>query len=174
MKYLLACVLGALFGLAVSALLSKWFRWAESDGVRALKENSPADHIPIQELSSGRAWAVTADGLVLWDDDARALFRFRDVDSVERTIPRENARICNLSWFDDSIYLSDTDFSHCQFIRCKLIDDGGPFSMQDCFMDSCTIRSANDADPQPAHEIAKERQYRNSEKRPLTNRTRED
>lgn len=88
------------------------------------------------------------------------------------TPPRENARICNLSWFDDTIYLSDTDFSHCQFIRCKLIDDGGPFSMKDCFMDSCTIRSANAVEPQPANGSRGERQY--NDKRPLTNRTRED
>lgn len=85
-------------------------------------------------------------------------------------LPRENAQICNLSWFDDTIPLSDTDFSHCQFIRCKLIDDGGPFSMEDCFMDNCTIYSASVR--QPANESREERRYSGPKqgipKRPLT------
>lgn len=88
---------------------------------------------------------------------------------------RENARICNLSWFDDTIYLSDTDFSHCQFIRCKLIDDGGPFSMEECFMDSCTIQSANVLESQLMNDSRAERRYNGPKygipKRPLTNST---
>lgn len=94
---------------------------------------------------------------------------------IERTIPRENARICNLSWFDDTIYLSDTDFSHCQFIRCKLVDDGGPFSMEECFLDSCTIQSANVLESQLMNDSRAECRYNGPKygipKRPLTNST---
>lgn len=120
------------FGLHISLAALLALLWNERHrlklvGVRALKPS-------IEEMS----------GLLSADAD---IF-------PERTIPRENARICNLSWFDDTIYLSDTDFSHCQFIRCKLIDDGGPFSMEDCFIESCTIRSANAVEPQPANVTA--------------------
>ena len=76
----------------------------------------------------------------------------REAEGERRNVPRENAQICNLSWFDAIIPLGDTDFSHCQFIRCKLLDDGGPFSMKDCFLDHCTIQSANVQDEEPANE----------------------
>ena len=50
------------------------------------------------------------------------------------------AKICNMIWTDRAVMLGDTDFSRCRFIHCTLIDDG-PFSMQGCFMDNCTIRT---------------------------------
>lgn len=58
MKYLLACVLGTLFGLTVSALLSKWFRWSESDGVRALRPKPGMPEEPAGRGTSDSASTV--------------------------------------------------------------------------------------------------------------------
>lgn len=50
------------------------------------------------------------------------------------------SRICNMRWANTTVLLGDTDFIRCRFFNCKLIDDG-PFSMERCLMENCTIQS---------------------------------
>jgi hypothetical protein len=60
--------------------------------------------------------------------------------------PREThqrSRICNMRWSNTTVLLGDTDFVRCRFFNCKLIDDG-PFSMEKCFMENCTIQTAKE------------------------------
>ena len=52
----------------------------------------------------------------------------------------ERSRICNMRWANATVLLGDTDFVRCRFFNCKLIDDG-PFSMERCLMENCTIQS---------------------------------
>ena len=52
----------------------------------------------------------------------------------------ERSRICNMRWANTTVLLVDTDFVRCRFFNCKLIDDG-PFSMERCLMENCTIQS---------------------------------
>jgi hypothetical protein len=52
----------------------------------------------------------------------------------------ERSRICNLRWSNTTVTLGETDFVRCRFFRCKLIDDG-PFSMQNCFVEDCSIQT---------------------------------
>jgi hypothetical protein len=79
---------------------------------------------------------------------------------LKRDREARNAVICNTSYIDLSVMLGDTDFKYCQFIRCKLIDDG-PWSMELCFMDSCTLQSANVAKSQEFIEREGERRHSN-------------
>ena len=71
------------------------------------------------------------------------LFRREDADRAAIPGPRkteERSRICNMRWSNVTVTLGDMDFIHCRFFNCKLIDDG-PFSMEKCFIDSCTIQT---------------------------------
>jgi hypothetical protein len=54
--------------------------------------------------------------------------------------PHERSRICNMRWANATVLLGDTDFIRCRFFNCQLIDDG-PFSMENCFVENCTIRT---------------------------------
>ena len=59
------------------------------------------------------------------------------------TGPRETEerfRICNMRWANTTVLLGNTDFVRCRFFNCKLIDDG-PFSMERCLIENCTIQS---------------------------------
>ena len=80
------------------------------------------------------------------------------VTVAAKALDRPNATICNTSYIDRSVMLGDTDFKYCQFIRCNLIDDG-PWSMASCFMDSCTLQSANVAKSQEFVERGGERRH---------------
>ncbi len=54
----------------------------------------------------------------------------------------ERSRICNMRWSNTTVMLGETDFIRCRFFRCRLIDDG-PFSMEKCFVEDCSIRTKN-------------------------------
>jgi len=57
--------------------------------------------------------------------------------------PKQRSRLCNIFWSNTTVYLGDNDFIHCRFDNCKLIDDG-PFSMEKCFIEGCTIQTAKE------------------------------
>lgn len=59
---------------------------------------------------------------------------------TQKPPPTERSRICNMRWANTTVLLGDTDFVRCRFFNCKLIDDG-PFSMERCLMENCTIQS---------------------------------
>jgi len=64
-------------------------------------------------------------------------------DSPEEHYKQQNperSRICNMRWANTTVALGETDFVRCRFFNCKLIADG-PFSMEHCFVENCTIRS---------------------------------
>lgn len=120
----------------------------------------------------------------LWLALLSVLLRRRDPDGVrapddlepEALKPlRHTATICNTSYIDRSVMLGDTDFKYCQFIRCRLINDG-PFSFADCFMDSCSLQSANVVKAQAIDEPRAERQHRKPRNKrvPLTTPAQED
>jgi hypothetical protein len=52
----------------------------------------------------------------------------------------ERSQICNMRWANTTVLLGDTNFIRCRFFNCKLIDDG-PFSMERCYTENCTIQS---------------------------------
>ena len=61
-----------------------------------------------------------------------------------------------MRWANTTVALGETDFVRCRFFNCKLIADG-PFSIEHCFVDNCTIRSANAEFPSTVFDLRKER-----------------
>ena len=96
-----------------------------------------------QKVSSVRALELPPP-IAPWDPlrSANAEKEQATFDGFEEHYKRkpERSRICNLRWSNTTVTLGETDFVRCRFFRCRLIDDG-PFSMEKCFLEECTIQT---------------------------------
>ncbi len=115
---------------------------------RGTKFFVPHDHPEWQSecFGSGHGWKPSAlcpsSGIRSEPIPERAVTRLTEGQSSAPG-PRkteERSRICNMRWANTTVLLGDTDFVRCRFFNCKLIDDG-PFSMERCLMENCTIQS---------------------------------
>jgi hypothetical protein len=129
-----------------------------ADGVRAL-------NVRVQSAAGGREPTITPT-----IREMSGLFGERGQSEWHRLIsgdadlfaakPGERSRICNMRWANRTVFLGETDFIHCKFFNCRLIQDG-EFSMQNCYMEDCSI------EPNPVSRFEFERAWLAEHKREL-------